>query len=477
MSKKIIYLLSLLMALSLVFASCKKNNPNDPGNIGGGIENEDNIGETAGDDGLYDNFDDIPTIDKPLVTYKVFDLNGTETYRNSVVVPMGANGNYIAVFSENRYTSAKSVNDIALDGETITDIVYNLNTKSGKEEAWKGRQVVGESAGTDPKKSRAAILVYKVDPTHVVIVASQGAGISRVSANYEDRKWGDNTALKSNLQYIVGTLDENAGAINFSQWTDIKIGGQALSDKIESMMIKDAVNSDFAQFGTHSGRGFVKDSKIYVPIVLANQGNSSTVKEFMGTIILTGTFSSTDVTDWTLDDKGVAFDQVSGKNLSKQKESRVYDVDASTVKYVTVPNGSAADEDKYLFVGNAKEKPTKTGIQAGDGSVGILKLKWYGDQSYTISNYPNDPADKVIVMHVRTPERNLYINLTDVNLSAIEKSVFINEYGKSSSVDVLPDGTIITLAEEGLSSGTAQERKYNVVFKRYSQRYLNSIMQ
>ena len=33
MSKKIIYLLSLLMALSLVFASCKKNNSITGGDI------------------------------------------------------------------------------------------------------------------------------------------------------------------------------------------------------------------------------------------------------------------------------------------------------------------------------------------------------------------------------------------------------------------------------------------------------------
>ena len=480
MSKKIIYLLSLLMALSLVFASCKKNSGLDPTSIGGGINNEDNIGDTAGDDGLYDSFDQIPTIEKPLVTYKVFTLNGTETYRNSVVVSMGKSGQYILVLSENRYTSTTSVNDIALDGKTITDIVYNLNTASGKEEAWRGRQVVGTTAGTDPKNSRAAIVVFKVDATHVVVVASQGAGISRVSEDYANRKWADNSELKSNLQYTVGTLNETDGTINWTTWADIKVNDQSLSSEIEKLNFTDSAGNKFAQFGTHSGRGFVKDSTIYVPIILATQGNSSNVKELMGNIILTGQFSGDNITTWTLGDK-IAFDQISGKaHLSKQKESRVYDVGTDgKAKYLTVPNGQADSADKFLFAGTAGEKPQKTIIPAGDGSVGILKLKWYGSTGYDVANYATEnasSADRFIVMHVRQPETQLYINLTDVNLSNIEKSVFINDNGKASSVDVLPDGTIITLAEEGLASGTAQERKFNVVFKRYSQAYLDSIM-
>ncbi|WP_157159944.1 hypothetical protein [Brachyspira pilosicoli] len=478
MSKKIIYLLSLLMALSLVFASCKKNSDLDPNNIGGGdqIKDEDNSG-TTGENGLYADFSNIPTDAKPIITYKVFDLNGTETFRNSIVVPMGSQGNYIAVFSENRYTSAKSVNDIALDGETITDIVYNLNTKAGKENNWTGKKIVGTKA-TTAKDSHAAIVVFKISDTEVVIVASYGAGISRVSKSYDTR------GLKSGLQYIKGTLDEGNNDFKWEQWTDITVNGQKMDAAIEALSFNDTETSpvQFKQFGTHSARGVVQNKKVYVPIVLANQGDSNTPKESMGNIILVGDFNSG--ATWTLLDNGskkIAFEQIANKNgFTKQKESRVYDVDSSgNVKYLTVPSGSAASTDQYLFTGIAGQAPTKTTIQAGDGSVGLTKVKWYGSTPYTVADYKGqmNNGDKMLIMHVANTESNLHIYLTDLNLGGTIRKYKVNNVGKASSIDVLPDGTIITLAEEGVAEGTAaRDRKFNVVFKRYSQAYLDSIL-
>ena len=134
MSKKIIYLLSLLMALSLVFASCKKNNGLDPNN--GGLEppkEEDNTGgKIDAETGLVtdDQVSSLPA-DKPLKKVTIFKGDANNYLRNPVVVVMGGKRDTPVVFAEKRYNGPGAINDVGIDGKATVDVVYKVGAQSG----------------------------------------------------------------------------------------------------------------------------------------------------------------------------------------------------------------------------------------------------------------------------------------------------------------------------------------------------------
>ena len=104
MSKKIIYLLSLLMALSLVFASCKKNGAGD---ISGTVPDNgfDNSPDTdnglAPDQGWLDSNSEAPIKNEEIPNFQT--TGGVAYFRNPVVVVMGDAGSDVVVFAEKRY--------------------------------------------------------------------------------------------------------------------------------------------------------------------------------------------------------------------------------------------------------------------------------------------------------------------------------------------------------------------------------------
>lgn len=483
MSKKIIYLLSLLMALSLVFASCKKNDGITGGNIDGNPPDEGgDTSMTDPDTGLMTKWSDIPA-EGYIKKTTIFKPTDKDFFRNPVVVVLGTKKSKVAVFTEKRYAANGGVNDVGITGELVVDIAWTLSGNSGNSFNYNGFVNPNNTSTTKVADSHGAPVVFKVSHNQVVIVASAGAGIGRVSKSYSERQ----AEMPSRIDYIVGTLDESNNTFSWSEWKTI-LKGTAETDlgkKVAS--IKSGATKYFDQFATHTAKGYVGEgNKLYVPVVMAYQGTSSDAYELMGVIMVTGTWNASDVTAWTMGNN-IAFDKADDK-FSKYKESRVLGLSSSDVKYLVVPNPSKAGNIVAQgTIATSSQQPTPLSLAGSEGSPGYIDFgadKWYGTKEYTINNdgtfkQKTEAAikNRGLYMHSTAQFKNVTLYLVDnsANLQQLSgsKSVLINAQGKSSSIDMLGDGTVVIAAEEGAKSG---EKDFYVSFTRYGQGALATML-
>ena len=467
MSKKIIYLLSLLMALSLVFASCKKNStgpnftPDEPPKI-------DNTQNTDVNTGLFNKYDDL-THTEPIRKVEVMRGNGTDYVRNPVIVSMGK-GN-VFIFGEKRYARPGAGNDVGIDGEGVVDIVYYVSTDSGNK--WSKQEYYVNQDGTTTATSDAshgAPVVFKVGDNKIVIAASAGSGIGRTS---KPATGGGRPV--SRIDYIVGNV--SGSSISWGTWTTIALqDGGSLEAKVKEYSVS---GKTMDQFATHSARGVVGSDgdTIYLPVTMAYQGTSSDAYELMGYILLTGKGAKNSTITWTAG-AGVGYD--SNGKFTKYKEARGTAVDTSgttSVQYIVVPNPSYG----HTLIGSGKtdNQPTDTTVTGSEGSAGFLvTTNWYGTARYTLkddgtidSSQSSGASKKALLTHVQSQDAdmNMYVLNADTLAKEGTKSYFIVAKGKSSSIDILEDGTIITAGEEGLAG---ENRNYYTVFSRYSQKFI-----
>lgn len=468
MSKKIIYLLSLLMALSLVFASCKKNGL-DPNN--GGLEPPKEEDNTAGkideNTGLVtdDQVSSLPA-DKPLKKVTIFKGDANNYLRNPVVVVMGADRSTPVVFAEKRYNGPGAINDVGIDGKATVDVVYKVGAQSGQNF---GAETIVSTGATGPDTSHGAPVVFKVGDNQVVVVASAGGGIARTEEEASAK-------AASKIDYTIGTL--SGTTFSWTAWVEVK------SDLLTTIKnIKTGNGSDnFAQMGTQAARGHVgTDNKtLILPVVMAQQGTASSVKELMGVYFLKGTFNSSTVTWENLGTSSsyVVFTAKTDSNFSTHKESQVIaGTSDSDVKYVAVPSPWGSPVTDNYGLGTGKDaQPQATDIKGHDGAPGYLAFKWFGADTYTPSSYKTQTADKGLFLGPKNAAANITLYLVDkdtLGKTGKADGFELNAIGKSGSIDVLGDGTVVTAAEEGNNG----DRNYYTSFTRYSQNYLASILQ
>ncbi|WIH84455.1 exo-alpha-sialidase [Brachyspira pilosicoli] len=465
MSKKIIYLLSLLMALSLVFASCKKNNNLDPTN-GGPSDVPDPITPPTdlGGNGLYTKWEDLAKKNaEPVQRTAVWKYDGDYS-RNPVIVVLGTDKSQVLVISEKRYKKSGSENDIGVDGDTVVDIQWALSVNSGVSfDTGTAKSGVIDTAGTDPAKAHGAPVVFKVADNKVVVVASAGAAISRTSEPYSQRK---GSGRGSRIEYTIGTV--NGDSMDWTTWTEI----QGIQDAVSTVSSTLSDSQNFEQFGTHSARGFTtSDGKMLLAVVMAVQGVTSDYRESMGYLLVTGELSGSSV-KWTVGDKSKARAFPSGGNrFSKHKEARIIGGTAENPQYIVVPNGSSTLQ---LAVGEGFASDPTYGIAGGDGSVGSVTVEnWFGKGQYNPSSISGGTKQNLL-MHVANIERNLKIYLMNTDFKTAQGTPYsITTEAKSSSIDVLGDGTIVTAAEEGFADKTIN-RSFVINFTRYTQYFLTT---
>ena len=485
MSKKIIYLLlSLLMALSLVFASCKKNNSITGGDIATPPNEEDNTSGIVDEStGLIKDFGSLPT-DKVIKKETIFQGDGANYLRNPVVVVLGSDRSKVAVFGEKRYRSKGAANDVGINGTDYVDIVVrvsqNAGVRFGAEEIVSQTKTAVQSA----EKSHGAPVVFKVGDEKVIVVASAGAGIARTEE-------AASVKTPSRIDYIVGSLS-GEGFTWESDWKTLDLNGGSASDGKTKLLttiqaIKTGNNSyTFEQMGTQSARGFVSSSSgsytLILPVIMAQQGTTTTssdIKELMGVYFVKGTYNGSGDVTW--DNLGssttyVAFDAKSENSFSKYKEAQVITgTTDSDVKFIAVPSPWGSPVTGQFGFGSGMKQPSATSINGHDGAPGYLTLKWYGDQQYNPQNYKSENSpNQSLFMGVKGDAANVTLYLVDKDtLDNATRSYLVNAVGKSSSIDVLGDGTIVTAAEEGANG----DRNYYTSFTRYSQSYLNSLLQ
>ena len=449
MNKKIIYLLSLLMALSLVFASCKKNGPTNPE---GFIDTkEPTTKQDTG--GLIQKWEDLKKYDtNAMNNYAVINETGGDYYRNPVIVALG--GANVLIVTEKRIQYPGSANDIGVNGEKPVDIIYLLSSDGG--DNFNGPFTVGkESTGADDAVS-APVVYFNKTSKKVYVIASAGSGISRTGQYYSDRN------PKSKLKYNVGTFDGTK--ITWAEWKELTLIG---------------FNS--VQFGTHSGRGIITDdNKLILPIIRAEQGKNGAAKEQMGVtfVKVTANDSTLSVDTKVIGDRGFYFADGRTSGFSKYKEAKAvaYDKATDKVTFLAVPNPEGGNGKMGLGDSQKGQQVTDTVIAGSEGSFGFLKLTkgWYGAKEYDPSTYKtsNGGADEILFSHVKTAAGENHMYLLDAQqYQPQNKSFKIAVTGKSSSIDVLDDGTIIVAAEKERNL-KAEGLKFNIFFSRYTQSYL-----
>ena len=470
MRKKIIYLLSLLMALSLVFASCKKNGAGDINGPGPGDNGFDNSPTTenglAPDQDWLDSNSEKPIKNDEIPNFQ--SIGGTAYFRNPVVVVMGSDGSDVVVFAEKRYKSLGADNDIGVDGKTATDIVSITSLDAGKK--WGTPAIVGRNTEATTENAVASPVVFKIDNSTVVVVASAGAGLSRTSQDYDQRN------PQSKLMYAIGTYKD--GTFTWTKtWTDMT---DTIKTKVNASTVVNQNSLSYKQFAVHSGRGFVNNSTLYLAVTIADQGASlPNDNEAMGNIIFKANYTSNsaDLTWEEVSSSAVAFNMSSKNNYSSYKESRVISVTSdSDIKYIAVGNPYAGNN----FIGYAKksEQPKNT-IAGSEGSPAYLEIKdWRGATSYNPTEYnPETTGSKQQKLFAHVKDRNSTITMYGVGDNFTQNSAKTytvigfpkddTTLAKSSSMDVLGDGTIVMVAEQGGS-----EKQYKIVCKRFTQKFL-----
>ena len=469
MSKKIIYLLSLLMALSLVFAGCKKNNGLDPNNSGlkpDKVPEIDNTGG-AGSDGLFTDYSKI-TNDVPIAKKEVTKGNGTDYVRNPVIVNLGK-GNLV-VFAELRYKRSGAANDVGIDGQGVVDIVYYTSKDSGKNWVTREKYVnLGGAQTTSIDKSHGApVVFYKADGSKIVVVATSGTGIGRDSTPVTQRG-------VSKVDYITGTVKVSSGSEPTITWSDGWKEITGIKDKLAGTKFATAQISP-TQYATHSARGVVDATgKLYLPVTIAYQGTIDNSYELMGHVLVVGD-NIENTTKWNVSGNTVVYHD-NGK-FTKYKEARA----TSETKYLVVPSPYYV----HTIMGTGtmgNSTASDNGVTASAGSAGYLLVpQWFGSSDYTINNdgsgnvtLTGSSSEKNtigILTHVQQPNKNMhmYVVKKDAESKQNSGSYKIVDNGLSSCIDVLEDGTIITAAEEGLAGANLN---YYIVFSRYSQKFIN----
>ncbi|MEI0842962.1 sialidase family protein [Brachyspira pilosicoli] len=445
MSKKIIYLLSLLMALSLVFAGCKKASTAPTGE-GPTKEDEVKPPTNLGNTGLFDTQTKLDEYkEKPIQqSTEVAKYENGNYMRNPVITVVG--DSTVVVFYEIRYQTAGAGNDVALTGENAVSIAYVQSKDSGISFSTTGMgeiKYVGGAASTGAADAHGAPIVFNTGDK-IVVVASAGIGLS--SGVYQAG------TKVSKLEYSVAPIDNNGNVGAFGAWQTIN--GPTDID-------------GYTQFGTHSASGTVaEDGTLLLPVTLADYTKSPSK---FGYVLYTGTVSGDSVT-WTATTKKVDMPNNSG-----------------VVKETRIPKGTSADDYVYLAVssdtvrisqGKGANSISSANIQGSDGSAGTLVVpNWYGDKSYDPKTYTaNGGTKQAILSHVLATEQNLAIRLVDENFASQTSGNFAlggayEANAKSSSMDVLKDGTIVMIAEGGKVTDAAT-RPFYIYFSRFSQAYI-----
>ena len=449
MSKKIIYLLSLLMALSLVFAGCKKASTAPTGE-GPTKEDEVKPPSNLGNTGLFDTQTKLDEYkEKPIQqSTEVAKYENGNYMRNPVITVVG--GSTVVVFYEIRYQTAGAGNDVALTGENAVSIAYVQSKDSGISFSTTGMgevKYVGGAASSGAADAHGAPIVFNTGK-EIVVVASAGIGLSSGVYNGKDKV--------SKLQYSVAPITDNKVG-DFSAWKDIT---------------DPAKKGSYQQFGTHSARGTVVNGTLLLPVTLATYpgGDANLNSSVFGYVLYKGTVGSNNEVTWN---------EVSANAIDMPRDG---------TKETRIPKGTSESDyialavnaqTTRLYKGQGQNAvPAQTPIVGSDGSAGTLVVSnWYGDASYDPSKYnTNGGTKQAILSHVLGTEQNLAIRLVDENFASQTSGNFAlggayTGNSKSSSMDVLKDGTIVMIAEGGKVTDAAT-RPFYIYFSRFSQAYI-----
>ena len=416
--------------------------------------------------------------DSPMRRKVLLQGIGDAYYRNPVIVVV--DGYKLFAFSEKRYINSSAGKDTGVDGKTKVDIVYMVSGNSGN--TWSEHESYvnpNNNPTSDVANSHSGHVVFKYSDKKIIIVASAGAGLARTDENPDYKN------PPSRVDYIVGTV--NGNSISWGSWQEVRTSEGSLLDKAKATsalyLDHDYNGRNYSQIGTQSAKGYtVTSEKTYLimPIIFAHMGVNSDVYELMGRYVIKGTFDGNNTVTWIEVEAPVAYpgygSDFRGK-VGMWKETQVIRFGTGDTKFLVSPS-SLWRHYKLGIVTSLNTKPANTTITASEGSIGYYNVgtKWFGSWAYPIINgwiSGNNNASRssgiLIVTKYKdgVAYRDLTMYLVDDNINIKGKGFVVNAVGRSASVDMLADGTIVTYAEEG-----GDDYNYFNVFTRYSQAFI-----
>lgn len=413
--------------------------------------------------------------DKPMRKTTLLQGVGNAYYRNPVVVVVG--GHKVFAFSEKRYINSSAGQDAGVDGKTKVDIVYMVSGNSGN--TWSEYENYvnpGNNPTSDVANSHSGHVVFKYSDEKIVIVASAGAGLARTDEDPDQKN------PPSRVDYIVGTV--NGTSISWSSWKEVKTTDDgSLLEKARQTSAKylehDYNGRKYSQIGTQAAKGYISSGKLIMPIIFAHMGVNSYKYELTGRYVIMGTLNGDTVT-WQNYESPVAYpgygSHFSGR-VGQWKETQVISAGADNIKFLVSPS-ALWEKDKLGIVTELNTQPKDTTITASEGSIGYYNVgtKWFGSWAYALKDGVMYGENSIsyssgILMVTKYKEgltyRDLTMYLVNDSIGIKGRGFVVNAIGRSASVDMLADGTIVTYAEEG-----GDDYNYFNVFTRYSQAYI-----
>ena len=468
-----LFILIAVLLFAWVGVSCK--NKNVPGGEGGmDLNKPDDTDRTKGnvdDKGLLPPDKQNAFNDEMLLIQLLAVSEDGGYYRNPVVAAVNGNdsGKIITVM-EKRYGKF-TLNDVAVDGSTKVELVYLVSEKAGSG-ITPGSQpaVVGKGVSNDPRtQSRGVPVVFtKKTDSSVLVVAAGGTGFVGTAKGDKDG---------SKIYTISGTL---AGtSVNWKNEGEIKIvvtnsenkvttnGTEAILTYAREKFKEPKVNSVYLS----SGVGVVDGSTYVLPLVVSHVDNQGYVARdaYFGTVVI----YSEDGQTWHLG----AYRKPEGQEWAYGGYSSTY----REAKGIVIPESSkitiAARPNCYyhypvwnigLYTGDYKEQ-TELRISTGvEDAMGSFEFTSNGADYYLINTRDRETS---------VYNKKLVIATTDKGATTSVKEMIMTAVSGGGSAVALSDNSIITICEEAFVLGsTREERKFNLVLRRFTKGYLEKNM-
>lgn len=466
-----LFILIAVLLFAWVGASCK--NKNVPGEEGGmDINRPDNTNRT---DGIVDNKGLLPPEkqnafnDEMLLIQLLAVSEDGGYFRNPVVAAVNGNdsGKIITVM-EKRYGKF-TLNDVAVDGSTKVELVYLVSEKAGSGISPSAQPaVVGKGVSNDPRtQSRGVPVVFtKSNDSSVLVVAAGGTGFVGTAK-------GDTDGSK--IYTISGTL--NGTSVNWNSEGEIKItndneplkGTEAILTYAREKFNEPKVNSVYLS----SGVGVVDGSTYVLPLVVSHVDNQGYIARdaYFGTVVI----YSEDGQTWSLGayKKWQGAEWGSGGYSSTYRE--VKGINSTSSGKITIAARPNCYYDKRypkgnigLYTGDYKTQAELTLSTGVEDAMGSLELTSNGADYYLINTRDRETS---------VYNKKLVIAKTDQEAKTSVKEMIMTAVSGGGSAVALSDNSIITICEEAFVLGsTREERKFNVVLRRFTKGYLEKNM-
>ena len=466
-----LFILIAVLLFAWVGASCK--NKNVPGGEGGmDINRPDNTNRV---DGIADDKGLLP-VDKQgnfntemlLIQLLAVSEDGGY-YRNPVVAAVnGNNSGKIITVMEKRYGKF-TLNDVAVDGSTKVELVYLVSAKAGSGITAQPA-VVGKGVSNDPRtQSRGVPVVFtKKTDSSVLVVAAGGTGFVGTAKGDKDG---------SKIYTISGTL--NGTSVKWDNEGEIKIVVTNSENKVTTNGTEAILTYAREKFGNpnvnsvylSSGVGVVDGSTYVLPLVVSHVDNQGYVARdaYFGTVVI----YSEDGQTWHLG----AYRKPEGQEWAYGGYSSTY----REAKGIVIPESSkitiAARPNCYyhypvwnigLYTGSYKEQ-TELRISTGvEDAMGSFEFTSNGADYYLINTRDRETSEY---------NKKLVIAKTDKEAKTSANEMIMTAVSGGGSAVALSDNSIITICEEAFVLGsTREERKFNLVLRRFTKGYLEKNM-